>query len=62
MPDDWTCDANEALTLSLGERWHRVRRLDADGDLPVRAPQDRRGLPEEFHPTFTYPVRQRILN
>jgi histone acetyltransferase 1 len=57
---DWTADANEALTLSLGGS--SCTNLSITNALRVvRAEEDKQVLGgeeayEEFHPTFTYPV------
>jgi hypothetical protein len=57
---DWTADANEALTLSLGgllcnnsSITNAFRAVRAEEDKQVLGGEERY---EEFHPTFTYPV------
>lgn len=57
---DWTADANEALTLSLGRPLctnlsitNPLRAVRADEDKQVLGDEE---TYEEFHPTFTYPV------
>jgi histone acetyltransferase 1 len=57
---DWTADANEALTLTLGGSLRTNLRI-TNALRAVRAEEDKQVLGgeetyEEFHPTFTYPV------
>lgn len=57
---DWTADANDALTLSLGGSLYTSSSI-ANTFCAVRAEEDRQvpgseETSEEFHPTFTYPV------
>jgi len=58
---DWTADANDALTLSLGGLSAINLSTPNSALRTVRAGDDRQVLGdeetyEEFHPTFTYPV------
>lgn len=65
---DWTCDANEALTVSLGTlaNWKTSMTMwlisFVNVKNQVRARKDKDVLAREesyegFNPTFTYPVR-----
>lgn len=64
---DWTSDANEALTLSLGMHLrHKCQNTlltcGPNFSSIVRSQEDKETLAEdesydEFHPNFTYPVR-----
>ena len=69
---DWTSDANEALTLSLGMYLRHICQNTLAYECPnfssiVRSQEDKEALAEdesygEFHPNFTYPVRSALLS
>jgi len=61
---EWTADSNEALTLSFGSYGNlfQCEQTLITCSSTVRASEDKEMLSpnesyEEFHPTFTYPVR-----
>lgn len=64
---DWTADATEALTLSLGQSTPIIYTILLNGGRGVvRSTQDKECLAEDesyenFNPSFTYPVRDAIF-